>query len=152
MLDSSLAQLYGVPTKSLNLAVKRNAARFPEDFMFRLTAEETDQLRFQIETSKTGRGGRRYFPFVFTQEGIAMLSGVLHSDRAIAVNIAIMRAFVKLREWLSNNKELATQLNALESQVGIHDAQIVAIFKTIRRLMKEKKKPKKSIGFHVKYD
>jgi ORF6N domain len=96
MIDSDLAELYQVPTKSLNLAVRRNSMRFPADFMFQLSQAEADSLRFQTETSKTGRGGRRYLPSAFTEQGIAMLSSVLNSDRAVLVNIAIMRAFVKL--------------------------------------------------------
>ncbi|PYJ30469.1 MAG: DNA-binding protein [Verrucomicrobia bacterium] len=97
MLDADLAELYGVPTKSLNLAVKRNAERFPEDFMFQLTGDEAAGLRFHFETSKTARGGRRYRPYAFTEQGVAMLSSVLRSLRAVQVNIAIMRTFVRLR-------------------------------------------------------
>jgi hypothetical protein len=100
MLDADLAELYRVPTKSLNLAVKRNADRFPEDFAFQLTEAEVTALRFQFETSKRGRGGRHYLPRAFTEQGVAMLSGVLRSARAVQVNIAIMRAFVRLREML----------------------------------------------------
>jgi phage regulator Rha-like protein len=112
MLDSDLAKLYQVPTKSLNLAVKRNADRFPEDFMFRLTKEEAD-LRFQIETSKK-RGGRRYLPYAFTEQGVAMLSSVLNSTRAVQVNIAIMRTFVRLRQILATHKDVAEKLQAME--------------------------------------
>ncbi len=147
MLDSSLAQLFEVPTKSLNLAVKRNLARFPEDFMFRLTGKEVDLLRFQFETSKHGRGGRRYFPFVFTQEGVAMLSGVLNSPRAIAVNIEIMRVFVRLRQILAAHKDLAFKLTELEQK---YDAQFKDVFEAIRQLMHEEEKPKARapMGFH----
>ena len=120
MLDADLAELYGVPTKSLNLAVKRNADRFPEDFAFQLSEEEVAGLRFQFETSKRGRGGRRYRPFVFTEQGVAMLSSVLRSPRAVQVNIAIMRAFVRLREMLMSNADLARKLLALENK---YDAQ-----------------------------
>ena len=144
MLDSVLARLYGVSTKSVNLAVKRNLTRFPEDFMFMLTKEETESLRFQIETSKSGRGGRRYLPFVFTQEGVAMLSGILKSERAILVNIEIMRAFVRLRQILATHKDLAIKLEQLEKK---YDAKFQVVFEAIRRLMKEEEKPKYPMGF-----
>ncbi len=110
MLDTDLAELYRVPTKSLNLAVKRNADRFPEDFTFQLTDDEAAGLRFHFETSKRGRGGRRYLPYAFTEQGVAMLSSVLRSPRAVQVNIAIMRTFVRLREMLLSNAELARKL------------------------------------------
>ena len=145
LLDSSLAQLYGVPTKSLNLAVRRNITRFPQDFMFRLTREETGSLRFQFETSNRRRGGRRYLPYVFTQEGVAMLSSVLNSERAIAVNIQIMRVFVKLREFMATHRNLARKVEELEKK---YDAQFSGVFEAIRRLMKEEEKPKAKFGFH----
>src|SRR5437870_5079988 len=110
MLDSDLAALYGVETFNLNKAVRRNMDRFPEDFMFQLTKEEAERLRFQIGISKPGRGGRRYVPYVFTEQGVAMLSSVLRSKRAVHVNIAIMRAFVRLRQILATHKELARKL------------------------------------------
>src|SRR4030066_1592436 len=110
MLDNDLAKLYKVETRTLIQAVKRNTERFPPDFMFQLTNQEVISLRSQFVISKTGRGGRRYLPYVFTEQGVAMLSSVLNSERAILVNIAIMRAFVKLREILSVNKELAHKL------------------------------------------
>src|SRR5205814_3586599 len=116
MLDTDLAKLYGVPTKSLNLAVKRNAERFPEDFMFQLTGDEAAGLRFHFETSKSGRGGRRYRPYAFTEQGVAMLSSVLRSLRAVQVNIAIMRTFVRLREMLLSHADLARKLAALENK------------------------------------
>lgn len=147
MVDRDLAELYGVPTKSLNLAVKRNFERFPVDFMFQLNSQESEVLRFQFETSKKGSGGRRYLPYVFTQEGIAMLSGVLHSPRAIQVNIAIMRAFVKLREMIASHKDFAQKLEQLEKK---YDAQFRVVFDAIRQLMKEEAKPKRGIGFHVR--
>ena len=112
MLDADLAELYRVPTKSLNLAVKRNADRFPEDFTFQLTDDEVAGLRFHFETSKRGRGGRRYAPYAFTEQGVAMLSSVLRSSRAVQVNIAIMRTFVRLREMLLSNAEFARKLAA----------------------------------------
>ena len=131
MLDSDLADLYGVLTKNLNLQVKRNLKRFPEDFMFQLTPEES--LRLHSATSK--RGGRRFLPYVFTEQGVAMLSGVLSSDRAIEVNIAIRRAFVKLREILLTHKELATKLEELEKKYQMHESDIQIIFETIKKLL-----------------
>src|SRR3981081_3802281 len=112
MFDADLAALYRVPTKSLNLAVKRNVERFPEDFTFQLTDDEVAGLRFHFETSKRGRGGRRYLPYAFTEQGVAMLSSVLRSSRAVQVNIAIMRTFVRLREMLLSNAELARKLSS----------------------------------------
>jgi hypothetical protein len=123
MLDSDLAELYQVPTKSLNLAVKRNAARFPDDFMFRLTKEEVG-LRFQFETSKT-RGGRRYLPHAFTEQRVAMLSSVLKSTRAIQVNIAIMRTFVRLRQILATHRGIAEKLQAIERK---YDKRFKVVF------------------------
>jgi hypothetical protein len=113
LLDADLAALYGVETKALNRAVKRNWARFPADFMFRLTKAETSGLRCQFGTSKD-RGGRRYVPYAFTEQGVAMLSSVLHSQRAVRVNIGIMRAFVRLRQMLQTNADLARKLAVLE--------------------------------------
>jgi phage regulator Rha-like protein len=146
MLDADLAELYGVRTSHLNKAVKRNIDRFPHDFMFQLSQEEADSLRFQIGMSKeTGRGGRRYLPYVFTEQGVAMLSSVLNSERAVKVNIEIMRAFVRLRQMLASNAELARKLEALEKR---YDAQFRVVFDAIRQLMtppETKKKP--AIGF-----
>jgi phage regulator Rha-like protein len=148
MLDSDLAELYGVKTFNLNKAVKRNIDRFPQDFMFQLTKEEADSLRFQIGMSKSeGRGGRRYLPYAFTEQGVAMLSSVLRSERAIHVNIAIMRVFVKLREFLSTHKELAHKLAELERKIERHDEEIKAIFDAIRQLMTPPQKAKRTIGF-----
>ena len=145
MLDSDLAELYGVPTRRLNEQVRRNCSRFPRDFMFQLTTEETTALRSQIATSKTGRGGRRYAPLVFTEHGVAMLSSVLNSERAIQVNIAIMRAFVQLREMLATHKNLAKKLDALEKK---YDAQFRVVFDAIRELMAPPPVPKRHrIGF-----
>jgi hypothetical protein len=132
MLDADLAEMYQVETKALNRAVKRNPDRFPEDFMFRLTEEEENSLRFQFGTSNEGRGGRRYLPYVFTQEGVAMLSSVLHSERAIKVNVAIMRAFVQLRRLADTHKELAVKIAAMEKK---YDAQFSVVFKAIRQLL-----------------
>ena len=118
MLDSDLAELYGVETFNLNKAVKRNIDRFPDDFMFQLSQEEAESLRFQIGMSKvSGRGGRRYLPYAFTEQGVAMLSSVLNSKRAVQVNIAIMRAFVKLRELLATHKDLAQKLEASREEI-----------------------------------
>ena len=155
MLDSDLAVLYGVRTKNLNKAIKRNIERFPEDFMFKLTHDEVRSLRFQFGTSKEGRGGRRYLPFVFTEQGVAMLSSVLNSKRAIQVNIAIMRAFVRLREILLTHKDLAAKIAALELKHKNHDMRlseydqhITAIFEAIKKLMAPPpEKLRRMIGF-----
>jgi len=150
LLDRDLAALYGVETKNLNKAVQRNLDRFPADFMFQLTADEADGLRFQSGTSKTGRGGRRYLPYAFTQEGVAMLSSVLRSPRAVQVNIAIMRVFVRLRETLALHKELAHKLAELERKIEGHDSSIRTLFEAIHQLMTPPEKPHREIGFHVK--
>jgi hypothetical protein len=146
MLDSDLAELYGVTTFNLNKAVKRNLDRFPPDFMFRLSVKELNLLRFQIGTSK-GRGGRRYLPYVFTQEGVAMLSSVLRSGRAVRVNVQIMRAFVRLRDVLVVHKDLTRRLETLEKRFDTHDSQIKLVFETIRALMRQPEKPTGRIGF-----
>jgi hypothetical protein len=144
MLDRDLAGLYGVETKVLNRAVKRNLQRFPPDFMFQLTAEEADNLRCQIGTSSWSHGGRRYFPYVFTEQGVAMLSTVLNSERAVLVNIEIRRAFVKLREMLASNAELARRLDELESR---YDKQFKVVFEAIRQLMAAPVRDRKEICF-----
>ncbi len=149
MLDFDLARLYGVTTGNLNKAVNRNRGRFPSDFMFQLTAEEAERLIFQFGISK-GRGGRRYRPYAFTEQGVAMLSSVLNSERAVKVNIAIMRAFVKLRETLETNRQLARKFSELENRVGKHDEEIGAIIEAIRQLMAPPKEPHREIGFHVR--
>ncbi len=131
MLDSDLAELYGVATKRLNEQVRRNLSRFPEDFMFQLTEPETQLLRSQIATSKEGRGGRRYLPYAFTEQGVAMLSSVLNSERAIKVNIEIMRAFVRLRRMLASHADLARKLDALERK---YDTQFKVVFEAIRQV------------------
>lgn len=150
MLDSDLAKLYGVTTKRLNEQVRRNASRFPSDFMFRLDEKEASALRSQIATSKKARGGRRYLPYVFTEQGVAMLSSVLNSERAIEVNIAIMRVFVRLREMMATHKESAIKLGELEERIQEHDEQIVAIFEAIRQLMTSPEPPRRKIGFEAK--
>lgn len=156
MLDEDLADLYGVETKRLIQQVKRNLKRFPEDFMFQLTRAEATALRSQIATSKSGRGGRRYAPYVFTEQGVAMLSGVLHSDQAIAVNIAIMRAFVELRRIASSYAALQERLEELEkgmtSRLDQHDEQLEQIFKSLRQLIEPLPPPKKPVGFRVRED
>lgn len=151
MLDRDLARLYAVETKALNRAVQRNLDRFPADFMLQLSADEYDSLRFQFGTLKRGQHSK-YLPFVFTQEGVAMLSGVLRSPRAVQVNIAIMRAFVRLRETLSLHKELAHKLADLERKIEDHDENIRSLFDAIRQLMTPPETPRREIGFHVKED
>ena len=146
MLDTDLAELYRVETKALNRAVKRNRERFPKDFMFQLTKQETDNLRFHFGTSRWG--GRRYRPYAFTEQGVSMLSSVLRSTRAIQVNIAIMRTFVRLRRILATHKKLATKLDQLERRIAKHDEEIRTIFEAIRQLMAPPVKSKKRIGFH----
>ena len=146
MLDSNLAELYDVETKVLLQAVKRNKDRFPEDFMFQLEQEEYEALRSQIVTSNKGRGGRRFKPYAFTEQGIAMLSSVLNSKRAIQVNIQIMRTFTKLREMIENNKELKRKLNDMEKK---YDAQFQIVFEAIKKLIEPELKPKRKIGFYV---
>ena len=147
ILDADLAELYGVETKILNKAVKRHLDRFPEDFMFQLTTEEVENLRFQIGTSRRMHGGRRYLPYAFTEQGVSMLSGILNSPRAVQVNIEIMRAFVRLRQMLSAHKDLERKLIALEKK---YDEQFKVVFDAIRALMAPPEKPRKIIGFEVK--
>ena len=150
MLDIDLAALYQVPTGALNRAVKRNASRFPNDFMFQLTPEEAEILKCQIGISSSGHGGRRRsLPYAFTEQGVAMLSSVLNSERAVAVNIGIMRAFVRLRQMLASNAELARKLAALENK---YDRQFKVVFDAIRQLMSPPEPKRREIGFHVKYD
>jgi len=151
MLDSDLAELYEVETRILNQAVKRNIERFPADFMFQLTLEESEiVVRSRSQSVILKRGANvKYQPYAFTEQGVAMLSSVLHSERAVAVNIGIMRAFVKLRQMLSSNAELARKLADMEKK---YDAQFKVVFDAIRQLMSPPAKPKREIGFHVKYD
>ena len=147
MLDNDLAQLYQVKTKALLQAVKRNPKRFPDDFMFQLTQEETTNLRSQFVTSSWG--GRRYLPFVFTEQGVSMLSSVLKSSKAILVNVAIIRAFVELRAVLTTHKELGDKLGDLEKRIENHDAAIRSIFQAIQQIMRPPVKRKRQIGFHA---
>jgi len=144
MLDADLADLYGVETRALIQAVKRNAARFPPDFMFQLTPAEHGFLRSQIVISK-GSGGRRYPPYAFTEQGVAMLSTVLASARAIQVNVEIMRAFVRLRQMLGAHADLAARIDALEKK---YDSQFKVVFDAIRQLMAPSTTPVRQIGFH----
>lgn len=147
MLDADLAELYGVKTGVLNQAVKRNVARFPAEFMFQLSEAEYELLRSQNVILKKGRGmHRKYHPFAFTEQGVAMLSSVLRSERAVQVNIEIMRAFVRLREMLSSHRDLARKLNALEKR---YDHHFKIIFDAIRELMTPPASKKKKLGFRV---
>jgi hypothetical protein len=145
MLDFHIAELYQVETKVLKRAVKRNRDRFPNDFCFELTKEESQHLRYQIGTSRWG--GARYSPYVFTEQGVAMLSGVLQSKRAVQVNIEIMRAFIKLREIMASHKDLARKLEELEKK---YDSQFQVVFNAIRQILTPPEKPKHRIGFRVK--
>lgn len=169
MLDFDLAALYDVPTKVLNQSVKRNIARFPKDFMFQLTVEDYESIRFQVETLegsnssrsqivtlKTGRGhNRKYMPYAFTEQGIAMLSGILSSDKAIQMNIAIMRAFVEIRRILLKENDLKEQLKELKERLGEHDVQLNQIYDAMENLLDEKAAERKwdereRIGFRKK--
>lgn len=151
MLDRDLAALYETETKALNLAVKRNIKRFPQDFMFQLTQQEWESLRFQIETlekqqhplrlqneTSKGRGGTRYLPYAFTEQGVAMLSGILNSDRAINMNIAIMRAFVEVRRVLLQQTDIKEQLRLIKEQIAEHDVQLSQIYDSIENLLDDK--------------
>ncbi len=142
-----MAALYGVETRSLVQAVKRNPERFPPDFMFELSAAEWAALRSQSVTSKSGRGGRRYAPYAFTEQGVAMLSSVLNSDRAIAANIEIMRSFVRIRNLLATNRAVARRFERLERKFASHDQAIVGILSAIRELMAPNKTKRRGIGF-----
>lgn len=140
MLDSDLAELYGVTTGNLNKAVKRNERRFPEDFMFQLTQDEYEILKFQTGIAKEGRGGRRNPPFAFTEQGATMLASVLHTERAIDINVSIMRAFVRLRKLMATNEELARK-------VAQHDRQIASLYEHVEKLLKLPEPQTKPIGY-----
>ena len=144
MLDTDLAELYDVETRILVRNVKRNIDRFPKDFMFQLTKKEDEVLRSQIGISKKGRGGRRYAPYVFTEQGVAMLSSVLNSKRAIQVNVEIMRAFVRMRQLLASHKGLMQKILDMEKK---YDKQFQIVFKALKQLMVEEERPKPQIGF-----
>jgi gas vesicle protein len=141
MLDFDLAELYEVETKRLKEAVRRNKSRFPPDFMFELTKEELESLRTQFATSNK-RGGIRYLPFAFTEQGVAMLSGVLNSEKAIQMNIAIMRAFVEIRRFVLNYKDLANQISEIKNTVTNHSEQLNQIYDAIENMMDEKEEKK----------
>jgi hypothetical protein len=143
LLDGDLASLYGVDTKALLRAVRRNIERFPPDFMIQLTHTEFESLRYQSGTSK-GRGGRRYLPYAFTEQGVAMLSSVLNSPRAIAANIAIMRAFVDMRQAVAVHRQLSRRIDSLERR---YDGRFQSVFRAIKRLLQPAKSPKRRIGF-----
>jgi len=165
LLDFDLAALYGVETRVLNQAVRRNADRFPADFMFQLSGKETETLSQLVTPSVPGHDvsnssqivmssgkyrGKRYRPYAFTEQGVAMLSSVLNSESAVKMNIAIMRAFVQLRRALETNRELARKFSELERRIDKHDAEIDAILEAIRQLMAPPEKPRREIGFHVR--
>lgn len=147
LLDSDLAALYGVETKRLNEQVRRNSKRFPDDFMFQLTVQEVGNLKSQFAATSSAHGGRRTLPYVFTEQGIAMLSSVLNSDRAIEVNIAIMRAFVQMRELAGSSRELTRRLDELERKYEGHDRQLLMVFDAIRELVAPPERKKRKIGF-----
>lgn len=144
LLDFDLAVLYGVPTKRLKEQVRRNLSRFPADFMFVLNADEFRILRSQIASSSMAHGGRRYQPFAFTEQGVAMLSSILTSTRAVSVNIEIMRAFVRLRHLIESNKDMARRIDELEKK---YDERFAVVFRAIKQLMEPPEKPKKRIGY-----
>jgi phage regulator Rha-like protein len=148
MLDSDLAELYGVETKRLNEQVRRNLSRFPPDFMFQLTSQEWESLRSQFATLKRGEH-RKYLPCAFTEHGALMLANVLNSERAAQTSVQVVRAFVRLRQMLASNAELARKLAALENK---YDAQFKVVFDAIRQLMSPPEPKRREIGFHVKYD
>ncbi len=156
MLDSTLAGLYGVQTKALNLAVRRNLTRFPEDFVFQLDEKESENLRLQIETSSGAWGGRRYQPYAFTEQGVAMLSSVLRSERAVQMNVAIMRAFVRMRRIVATNKEMGARIEKLQKshaqtasviEMLVHD--IDQIERDLQELKALPPVSRKKIGFHL---
>lgn len=147
MLDSDLAELYGVETKALNQAIKRNIDRFPEDFMFQITESEWESLRSQFVTSKIGRGGRTYLPNVFTEHGVLMLSSVLNSQQAIQVNIQIVRIFTRLRNLLSEHTELKLEIADIKKHQQNHDKNIELVFSYLDKLIDKENQPRKRIGF-----
>jgi hypothetical protein len=150
MLDIDLAELYQVKTKRLNEQVKRNIHRFPEDFMFQLTDEEWELLKSQIATSNIGRGGRRYAPLAFTEHGVLMLSSVLNSERAIQVNIQIMRIYNKLKGMIMDHKDILLKLEKLEGKVSKHDEDFKVVFEYLTELLNPKTAPMRKIGFKQK--
>ena len=149
ILDSDLAELYGVPVRQLNQAVKRNLERFPADFMFQLTAKEDEILRSQIVTSSSGYGGRRYPPYAFTEHGAIMAATVLNSPKAVEMSVFVVRAFVRLREMLGNNRQLASKINELEQRLETHDSAIQELIDAIKEMMTPPDGPRKKIGFQL---
>ena len=149
ILDSDLAELYGVPAKQLNQQVKRNRERFPTDFTFQLTAREHGSLRSQIVTSKKGRGGRRYPPYAFTEHGAIMAATVLNSKRAIEMSVFVVRAFVRMREMLLKNRQLAAKINELDRRLETHDTAIQDLIDAIKELMAPEQTSKRNIGFQL---
>jgi len=153
LLDKDLAELYGVTTANLNLAVRRNIDRFPGDFMFRLTIEEFQHLILQFAISKkASRGGTRYTPYAFTEQGVAMLSSVLKSETAIRVNIQIIRVFTKMRELLFTHKDILLQMEKIEKKLASHDKDIILIFQYLKKLLDPPQLPRKRIGFRRGYE
>jgi phage regulator Rha-like protein len=149
ILDTDIADLYGVPVKVLNQQVKRNRERFPADFVFQLTSKEDEVLRSQFVTSKQGRGGRRYAPYAFTEHGAIMAATVLNSERAVQMSVFVVRAFVRLREMLATNRKLAGKIDELENRLDTHDSTIQDLIEAIKELMKPEDPPRKSIGFQI---
>jgi hypothetical protein len=149
MIDVDLAELYGVPTREINQRVQRNRKRFPEDFMFQLNKKEADVLRSQFVISKPSHGGRRYLPYVFTEPSVAMLSSVLNSEYAIEVNIAIMRAFIRLRQMLESNEELNRKFAAVIRKLSTHDKYFRVVFDELRKLTEQPTSRRKTIGFKL---
>jgi hypothetical protein len=147
ILDADLAALYGVETRRLNEQVRRNEARFPADFAFQLTPEELDDLKSQSATSSSQWGGRRKLPYAFTEHGALMAASVLNSPKAVEMSIQVVRAFVRLRQILASNRQLAAKLNQLERKIAAHDTNLVALFQAVRSLMAVPGKPKRRIGF-----
>lgn len=149
ILDRDLAELYGVPVRQLNQQVKRNRDRFPADFTFQLTAKEDEALRSQIVISKKGRGGRRYLPYAFTEHGAIMAATVLNSKRAIEMSVFVVRAFVRMREMLAKNRQLAAKINELDRRLETHDTAIQDIIEAIKELMVPEGPSKRKIGFQL---
>jgi hypothetical protein len=149
ILDRDLAELYGVPVRQLNQAVKRNQERFPTDFVFQLTAKEDEALRSQIVISNQGRGGSRYAPYAFTEHGAIMAATVLNSAKAVEMSVFVVRAFVRLREMLGNNRQLASKINELEQRLETHDTAIQELIEAIKELMTPPEGPRKNIGFQL---
>jgi len=147
MIDRDLAEMYGVETRVLKQAVRRNSTRFPEDFMFEMTSEELENWRSQFVTSNSDKMGLRYAPFCFTEQGVAMLSSILNSETAIQVNIQIIRVFARMKQLLMDNKDLQIKMEQLEKVVSKHDKEILAIFNAVKKLIEQPAKPRNPVGF-----